>query len=381
MSNTKQYSFVTVSDIRIEIGGASKLDYYVKGMSPGKRVAIITDKVIMALGLLTPGISSLEDAGFEVFVFDDVTADPPEDIVLAGVASISDFNADIIIGFGGGSPMDAAKVIAYLAANPRPINDIYGVGLARGKSLPTLLIPTTAGTGSEVTNVAIITSGETTKSGIVADTLYADRVLLDCALTAGLPRSITAATGIDAMVHAIEAYTSIKKKNPISDALALAALGKLRHSIVQACNYPADLHARETMLIGAMMAGQAFSNAPVGAVHALAYPLGGFFHIPHGLSNALVLTEVMKYNQLNADEWYGEIAKSLGLQETSSALIDEMTRIKSETCVPLTLTEVNIPANAIPMMAQDAMDKDRILQNNPRPMTYKAAVKIYETIL
>jgi len=359
----KAHSFQTVSDIRIENGGAAKLDSYVSGLCQNKRIAVITDKGITSLGLMDAALVSLKDAGYDVLVFDKVVADPPEAIVLDGVKAVKDFNAGLVIGFGGGSPMDTAKVIAYLAANDRPIQSIYGVGLATGKRLPLMLIPTTAGTGSEVTNVAIITTGKTEKSGIVADALYADRVLLDSALTA------------------IEAYTSVKQKNPISDAIALTALGKLRNAIVQSCNYPEDLDARETMLIGAMLAGQAFSNAPVGAVHALAYPLGGFFHVPHGLSNSLVLTEVLKYNQTKADAWYSEIAQSLGLGASSSALIDDLIRIKHETAVPQTLTEVNIPADAIPIMAEDAMTKDRVLQNNPREMTYNATVKIYETIL
>lgn len=375
------HSFQTVSDIRIESGGASKLDHYVEGLCGNKRVAIISDKGIVSLGLMEAGATALKDAGYHVMIYEDVVADPPEAVVLKGVEAVKEFDAGLIIGFGGGSPMDTAKVIAYLAANPRPISEVYGVGLATGKSLPLLLIPTTAGTGSEVTNVAIITTGEKEKSGIVSDALYADRVLLDSALTVGLPKSITAATGIDAMVHAIEAYTSVKQKNPISDALALTALGKLRNSIVQTCNNPDDLDARETMLIGAMLAGQAFSNAPVGAVHGLAYPLGGFFHVPHGLSNALVLTEVLKYNQPNAEGWYSEIAGSLGLASNSSALIDDLIRIKHETDVPLTLSDVNIPASAIPMMAKDAMTKERVLQNNPRKMTYDAALNIYEAIL
>ena len=217
--------------------------------------------------------------------------------------------------------------------------------------------------------------------GIVADSLYADRVLLDAELTLGLPASITASTGIDAMVHAIEAYTSIRLKNPISDALALTALRKLRNNIVEAVNEPANVDARNEMLMGAMLAGQAFSNAPCAAVHALAYPLGGFFHVPHGLSNALVLTEVMKYNQLKADDWYAEIAADMGVGQTGSSLVDEMLRIKNDTRVPQTLTDVNIPGDAIKMMADDAMTKDRLLMNNPREMTHGAVMKIYETIL
>lgn len=375
------HSFQTVSDIRIEPGGAAKLDYYVDGLCRNKRIAIITDKGVRGLGLLDAGIDALKSAGYAVFVFDKVVPDPPEEIVLKGATAIRKFNAGMIIGFGGGSPMDTAKVIAHLAGCDQPLETMYGVGNAKGPSLPLLLIPTTSGTGSEVTNVAIITTGRTAKKGIVADSLYARRVLLDANLTLGLPASITASTGIDAMVHAIEAYTTIREKNPISDTLALAAMRKLRNAIVRACEDGADLEARNDMLMGAMLAGQAFSNAPCAAVHALAYPLGGFFHVPHGLSNALVMTEVMKYNQPKADHWYGEIARDLGIGQTGSDLIDDMLRIKEATHVPKTLTEVGIPADAIDIMAKDAMTKDRLLMNNAREMTFEATVKIYETIL
>ena len=375
------HSFQTVADIRIDVGGTAKLDHYVAGLSRNKRIAIITDKGVRGLGLMDTGLEALRSAGYEVFIFDDVVADPPESIVLQGAKAVKGFGAGLIIGFGGGSPMDTAKVIAHLAGCDQPLETLYGVGNAKGPKLPLLLVPTTAGTGSEVTNVAIITTGKTAKKGIVADSLYADRVLLDAELTFGLPKHITAATGIDAMVHAIEAYTSIIHKNPLSDALALTALRKLDRSIVTACDDPTNVDARNDMLIGAMLAGQAFSNAPCAAVHALAYPLGGFFHVPHGLSNALVLTEVMKYNAPKADEWYAEIAQDMGAGQTGNALIDKMEAIKDATKVPQTLREVKITADAIPMMAKDAMTKDRLLMNNAREMTYDATVKIYEAIL
>ena len=375
------HTFKTVSDIRIAPGGAAKLDQMVEGLSTNKRIAIVTDKGVRGLGLMDAGVDALKAAGFDVLVFDQVVADPPDTIVLEIADGIRALGAGLVIGFGGGSPMDTAKVAAHLAGCDQPLETMYGVGNAKGPKLPLLLIPTTSGTGSEVTNVAILTTGKTAKKGVVADSLYANRVLLDAELTLGLPASITASTGIDAMVHAIEAYTSIRLKNPISDALALTALRKLRNNIVQAVNEPTNIDARNEMLMGAMIAGQAFSNAPCAAVHALAYPLGGFFHVPHGLSNALVLTEVMKYNQPNADHWYGEIATDLGVGQSGTSLVDEMLRIKDETRVPQTLTEVNIPSDAIKMMADDAMTKDRLLMNNAREMTHEAVVKIYETIL
>lgn len=376
------HSFKTVSDIRIEPGGTARLDTHAKGLSRNKRVAIVTDKGVRSLGLMDAGLAALQDAGFDLMIFDEVVADPPQDIVVRGAEAVRAFDAGLVIGFGGGSPMDTAKVIAYLVDNEEPIEAIYGVDVAQGSRLPLLLIPTTSGTGSEVTNVAVITTGKGSKNAVVSDPLYADRVLLDADLTLGLPGHITAATGIDAMVHAIEAYTSQHKKNPISDALALSALRKLTRAIGRAVNTPNDVDARNDMLIGAMLAGQAFSNAPVGAVHGLAYPLGGFFHVPHGLSNSLVMVDVMKFNmeEDRAKRWYGEIASDLGVGETSSALIDEIQRLQDETKVQRRLRDVNISADAIPMMADDAITKERVLRNNPRVVTREDIVKIYQAI-
>ncbi|MEM7730312.1 MAG: iron-containing alcohol dehydrogenase [Pseudomonadota bacterium] len=376
------HSFKTVSDIRIESGGATRLDAHVAGLSRNKRIAVITDKGVRSLGLMDAGIAALEEAGYAVMIFDEVVADPPEDVVIAGAEAVKRFDAGLVIGLGGGSPMDTAKVIAFLADNDVSLPEIYGVDVAQGPRLPLLLIPTTSGTGSEVTNVAIITTGKGSKNAVVSDPLYADRVLLDAELTLGLPGHITAATGIDAMVHAIEAYTSVHKKNPISDALGLSALRKLTRAIGRAVNAPDDVAAREDMLIGAMLAGQAFSNAPVGAVHGLAYPLGGFFHVPHGLSNSLVMVEVMKFNaqEERARRWYGEIAADLGVGETPTALIDEVLRLQEVTRVQRRLRDVNITEDAIPMMADDAILKDRVLRNNPREMTREDIVSIYERI-
>lgn len=376
------HSFKTVSDIRIEPGGTARLDAHVAGLSRNKRIAIITDKGVRSLGLMDAGIASLQDAGYQLMVFDDVVADPPEDVVIKGVEAVRQFDAGLVIGFGGGSPMDTAKVIAFLADNNVTLPEIYGVDVAQGSRLPLLLIPTTSGTGSEVTNVAIITTGKGSKNAVVSDPLYADRVLLDANLTLGLPARITAATGIDAMVHAIEAYTSVHRKNPISDAMGLSALRKLTRAIDRAVNTPDDVDARNDMLIGAMLAGQAFSNAPVGAIHGLAYPLGGFFHVPHGLSNSLVMVDVMKFNaqEDRAKTWYGEIASDLGVGHTASALIDEILRLQDATRVQRRLRDVNITADSIPMMADDAILKDRVLRNNPREMTREDIVTIYETI-
>ena len=290
------FSFTTVGQIHVEWGGAAKQGELLSSWFPARNLLIVTDGGLHKAGVLEPAKSSLASAGFKVTVFDAVVADPPEQVLLDCVAQGRAAGADIVIGIGGGSSMDVAKLAAVMLVSEQQLSELYGIGNVQGARLPLVQVPTTAGTGSEVTNITILTRPDHSKMGVVSDQLYADRVLLDAELTVGLPALHTAATGIDAMVHAIEAYTSKHKKNPLSDAAAREALRLLSSNLVAACKNGADRAAREAMLIGALLAGQAFANAPVAAVHALAYPLGGRYHIPHGLSNALMLQPVLEFN-------------------------------------------------------------------------------------
>uniref|UniRef100_UPI003EBB1E82 iron-containing alcohol dehydrogenase n=1 Tax=Falsirhodobacter sp. 1013 TaxID=3417566 RepID=UPI003EBB1E82 len=252
-----------------------------------------------------------------------------------------------------------------------------------GRRLPLVQVPTTAGTGSEVTNITILTTGETTKMGVVSRQLYADRVLLDAELTTGLPALHTAATGIDAMVHAIEAYTSQHKKNPLSDAFAREALKLLSANLLAACENGNDRTAREAMLLGANLAGQAFSNSPVAAVHALAYPLGGHYHVPHGLSNALMLGPVLRFNMKAAAPLYAELADVLlgpsdeGIQARSVAFVDHMQSLMDRSGAPRRLRDVGVTEDSLPMLAADAMKQTRLLGNNPVPVTEACALALY----
>jgi alcohol dehydrogenase len=280
-----------------------------------------------------------------------------------------------------------AKLIAVLAHSGQPLNQIYGIGNVKGSRLPLVQIPTTAGTGSEVTNIAIVTTGETTKMGVVSPQLYADLAILDAELTLGLPPAVTAATGIDAMVHAIEAYTSKHKKNPLSDALARQALALLSGNLIAACENGKNLAARQAMLFGAMLAGQAFSNAPVAAVHALAYPIGGIFHVPHGLSNSLVLPHVLRFNLPGAAPLYAELAHIVvpaaeGTEEArAEALIVAMQQIATITGIERTLQQVGIQQSDLDRLADDAMLQTRLLGNNPREVTRADAYAIYAAAL
>lgn len=382
------FTFSTCQQIICEAGASGKLGTLCaeQALNP---VLLITDPAIEALALHREALQSLEAVNIFVSVFAQVEADPPESIVHQAVAAAKKVQARAIIGFGGGSSMDVAKLVALLAHpnSTQALTELYGVNQARGERLPLIQIPTTAGTGSEVTPVAIITTGATSKMGAVSPLFLPDTAILDGALTVGLPPHITAATGLDAMVHAIEAFTSKIKKNPLSDMMAKEALRLLAGNIQTAVHNGNDTGAREAMLLGAMLAGQAFANAPVAAVHALAYPLGGHFHIPHGLSNSLVLPHVMRFNLPSAAPLYAELAPIMFPDETfsgapeqvSETLITLIETLIDDLGLPKTLREMNIEASFLPRLAEDAMQQTRLLINNPREMTFASALDIYKT--
>ena len=351
------------------------------------RVLIVSDPTITQLGLLNKALESLQAAAISWVIYDQVIADPPEHIVTEALALAQSSCVEAVIGFGGGSSMDVAKVVALLYSGQQTLAEIYGVGNATACRLPLIQIPTTSGTGSEVTPVAIITTGETTKQGIVATSLLPDLALLDAELTLGLPAPITAATGIDAMVHAIEAYTSKIKKNPYSDMLAKEALCIMHQHIATAVHQGDDIDSRTQMLYGATLAGQAFANAPVGAVHALAYPLGGRFHIPHGLSNSLVLPAVLRFNLAHARKEYAELATAMVPDiasqpeaERALQLIELMQNLIAQVELPTRLGELNIPQDSLATLAEDSMLQQRLLMNNPRELGYEDALSIYQSI-
>jgi alcohol dehydrogenase len=376
------FSFRTVPHIHAGAGATRQLARLAAPLiGARKRVFLITDPGVRKAGLINAAVTSLEAAGLQVQVFDRVVADPPKAIVLEAEDEARGFGAEVVLGLGGGSSMDTAKVVSLLLGSSQRLEDMYGVNNATGPRLPLILVPTTAGTGSEVTPISVLTIGESTKMGINAPALYPDLAVLDAELTYGLPRAVTAATGIDAMVHAIEAYTSKIEKNPVSDALALAGLKKLHGAIETACRDGADRQAREDMLLGALLAGQAFANAPVGAVHALAYPLGGVFHVPHGLSNSLMLPPVLRYNAPEAEPLYSELATHLGLHASTDGLVTEMERIADSVGIETRLSQVGVSHNDLPRLAEEAMEVKRLLVNNPREMTLEAAQACYEAVL
>lgn len=377
------FTFDSVPSIVVRTGGAGTLGPLIRERFGTACVLMVTDPGIMRLGLMDDALASLKTAGLAAHVFADVEPDPSEQTVLNGVDLAVRERVQLVVGFGGGSSMDVAKLIAILAKQEQSLSDMYGVGNVQSSRLPLVMVPTTAGTGSEVTPISVVTTGEHTKMGVSDVTLIADMAVLDAALTTGLPSHVTAATGIDAMVHAIEAYTSRIKKNPVSDGLAIRALQMLGDNVLTACRDGSNIEAREAMLLGAMLAGQAFANAPVGAVHALAYPLGGWFHIPHGHSNALVLPHVLKFNRSVAEPLYAELASHVRLGgDTVAARTDSFIRwledISAQTGIETRLRDMKIKEADLPNLASEAMLQTRLLMNNPRDVSEQQALAIYQ---
>jgi alcohol dehydrogenase class IV len=321
-------------------------------------------------------------------VFDDVKSDPSKKTLIKALERAKNFKPTGILGFGGGSSMDIAKLISLLVGTEQDIENIWGVGNAKGPRLPLVLIPTTAGTGSEVTPISIITLEDDQKKGVSSPIILPDLAVLDPELTLNLPSDITAATGIDAMVHAIEAYTSNNQNNnPISKLLAIESLKLLGTSIETAVFDGHNIEARSNMLLGSMMAGQAFANSPVAAVHALAYPIGGIFHVSHGLSNSLVLPHVLKFNSTNAKacEQYAflapfvfkDINQNTNTKNICNDFIDRLENLSLLLNLPSKLRELDIPKDACVKMAKESMKQTRLLVNNPREVTEEDAFNIY----
>ena len=375
------FVFNTTPSIRMGAGEIENLGNISSAICTGCAL-IVTDAGMVRTGIVARAEAILQRAGVVVKTYADVVADPPEAVVMGAVNMAE--GCGLVIGIGGGSSLDVAKLAALLAGNLGTLAGAYGVNKATGPRLPLIVIPTTAGTGSEVTPIAIVTTGASEKMGVVSPLIIPDIALLDPELTYDLPAHVTAATGIDAMVHAIEAYASVSpNNNPVSRALAIEALRLIGGALERAVTAPRDCAARADMLLGSLLAGQAVANSPVAAVHALAYPIGGHFKVPHGLSNALVLPHVLRFNTQTHPDDYAALAPHAfaGGPATAEALIDGLVTLSKACGLPQTLRDVGIGAADLPRLTADAMNQTRLLVNNPRPVCYADALAIYEAAL
>lgn len=353
-----------------------------------KKALIVTDKGLVAAGLIEQAKDILKQADIQHAVFDQVEADPRFEIVADCVEALHREKADLVIGFGGGSPIDIAKVAAVMATNDGAISEYFGIDLVPRPGLPTIIIPTTAGTGSEVTPIAILSDHtEKLKKGIVSAHLFPKVALLDADLTLGLPPHMTAATGMDALIHAVEAFTS-KNAYPVTDMLAREAIGLIIDNIRTAFANGSDLTARSRMLEGSLLAGMAFANAGVTAVHAFAYPIGAEFHIPHGVANSIMLTPVMEFNMLGNLNKFAELADLLGEvttgktnREKALMAVEALRVLSRDLQIPAHLSDFGVEEEDIPNLADGVMKVTRLLANNPREITRADAEAIYRLML
>ena len=379
--------FRTVPRIVMGPGAINQLADETRALN-AKKILIVTDQGLIEAGLVKQAQAVLEKADIEYAVFGDVEADPRYEIVADCVEMIRSENADLIVGLGGGSPIDIAKMSAIMATNTGPISEYFGIDLVPQPGLQTLIIPTTAGTGSEVTPIAILSDHtEKLKKGVVSPYLFPSAAILDPKLTLGLPPNVTAATGMDAFIHAVEAFTS-KNAFAVTDMLARQAMELIMDNLRTAYTDGNNLPARAKVLEGSLLAGMAFANAGVTAVHAFAYPIGAEFHIPHGVANSIMLVPVMEFNMFGNLGKFAEMAKifgedTSGLDEQASAqaAVEAMRKLAIDLKIPDQLSGYGVQEKDIPMLAEGVMKVTRLLANNPRELSQKDAEEIYLRVL
>lgn len=351
----------------------------------GRHALLVTDPGVIKAGLLEIVQDVLGEADVKTDVFAGVEPDPKMQIVHECADRIRSSSPDVIIGLGGGSAMDIAKTSSIVAKCGGAIENYLGIDNIPAKGFPTILIPTTAGTGSEVTPVAVLTDEvNNLKKGVVSDFLYADVALVDPNLTVSVPPHVTAYTGMDTLTHAIEAYTN-KYAIALTDTLALRAVSLVGEHLRKAVMCGDAMPSREGMALASTYGGMCLGCVNTAAVHALAYPLGGTFHVPHGIANSLLLPYVMEYNLPGSIEKYVSIALALGehveglsRREAAAKAVRAVRTLAEDIGIPLTLGGLNIPRKDIPAMAKAALKVTRLLRNNPRPVTEKDACEIYE---
>jgi alcohol dehydrogenase class IV len=337
--------------------------------------------------LCQPLVERLASEGLRVTVWDDLAGEPSIADFSDAMATARACEADGVIGLGGGSAMDVAKLVAALCDAGQQLNQVIGVDLLSGRALPLACIPTTAGTGSEVTPIAILgDEDEDLKKGVVSPHLVPDFAYLDPELTVSMPAAVTASTGIDALTHCIEAYAN-KLAHPVVDVFALEGIRLIANHLDRAFADGTDLVAREAMLRASYYGGLCLGPVNTAAVHALAYPLGGEFHIAHGVANSILLPHVLRFNLEAAPARYAQIARALGVAEgsddeaTAQAGIEFVAELSQRVGIPAGLTALGIGADAVPRMAQSAMKVTRLLERNVRTLTQDDAARIYEAAL
>lgn len=356
-------------------------EYLASGM---KKLFLLTADPI--LPLIQPTICGLEQEGVSVCVETKILGEPTVGDFKRILKEAQDFNADSVIGIGGGSVMDVAKLVATFLHSEQTIEECYGIGFIKKRGVWFACAPTTAGTGSEVSpNAILLDETDNGKKGIISNHLLCDVAYLDPNLTATVPPRITAETGMDALTHCIEVYTN-KFAHPCVDMYALKGISLIAQNLERAVKDGKNMEAREAMLLGSMYGGLGLGPVNTAAVHALAYPVGGMFHKSHGLSNSILLPTVMRFNMQGNEKRYADVAIACGCQrgetdaETALRGVEFICQLSKACGIPQTLEEIGIPKTAVPEMAKAAMLQQRLLKNNPRPVTEQDCVDIYNSL-
>lgn len=381
---TRSSILATLQTANSVVTGAGSVNQIGKEVSRfGKKALIVCDRGIVEAGLVERIKQILEGSKVQVGVFDKVEPEPRIEVVHQCVEAVRSRNYEVLVGLGGGSSLDVAKGAAIVIANGGKIEDYMGIGLVPKRGIPTILVPTTSGTGSEATKYAIFTAGNM-KQGVIDPNLYASVAIVDPELTISMPPRITAATGMDALCHGIETYTSLAA-TPISDLIAKECITLVSRSLRNAIFNGKDVEARSDMSLGSFYGGLGLTNASVTAVHALSFPLGADYHVAHGEANAVMLPYVMRFNCLGNMKRFAEIAglmgekvESLSFRQAAEKSADAVETLMKDIRVPYHLRDLKIPREAIPSMAERALTVQRLLGNNPRAIALKDIIEIYD---
>ena len=335
------------------------------------------------LSTIAPFLQKLEAGGMAVTTCSSVDAEPGIVVFEQILAVAKTVCPDVVIGIGGGSAMDVAKLVAALARGRQTIHEVFGINKLAGRGVCLVCLPTTSGTGSEVSpNAILLDERDQLKKGVVSPHLVADAAYVDPLLTRSVPPKVTAATGLDALVHCIEAYAN-KFAHPLVDIYALEGIRLIGANLLRAVRNGNDQEAREKMAMGSLFGGLCLGPVNTAAVHALAYPLGGEFHIAHGVANALLLPHVMAFNLSAAEDRYADIAVALGAErrgscrEVATQGLQRVSELSRDCGIPLRMAQLGVPEAAIPRMAKSAMTVERLLKNNPRDLTEADAIGLY----
>lgn len=376
--------FQTASTLITGTGSIAKIGEQAEKFE-AKHVVIVTDSIIKQTGLLENITTPLTNQEISFKIIDKVVPEPPFENLEDMIQELESDNPDMLIGVGGGSALDITKLLSVMLTNKEDVRNFIGTDKIKNRGIPFILVPTTAGTGSEVTANAIFTDvRDNVKKGIVSPYLLPSAAIIDATLTLSVPAKVTAATGMDALVHAVESYTAIKA-GELTDGIALQAIKLISRSLRTAVYDGNNLRAREDMAMGSLLAGISLGNAGVGAVHALAYPLGGKFKVPHGVANSLLLPYVMKYNVISNFTKFKEVAIAMGenvehlsLRDAAEQAVHALAKLSEDVGIPASLQEVGVEESDLQDLAEEASKIDRLLSNNPRKLTRDDIENIYK---